>query len=262
MASVLYIEWLKVKRYRTFWILTVLFMFFLPAWNYGINNGVLHIGSGGIDILNKAYGFDYIWENVGFWSSLFIIVLSVLIIILTTNEYQFRTNRQNVIDGWTRFQFYNAKWSVVIILSLLTTLYIFIVGFLFGISNSSISDFPGHIEKLFYTFVLTLNYLGFSLLLSFLFKRSGLTIGIFFLYSMFIETLLKSLLNWKIASKPGLYLPLQCSDELLPFPVLDLLKSIAKLEATDGNTGYIVASFFWVTIYYFIGRVKLMKSDW
>jgi hypothetical protein len=167
-----------------------------------------------------------------------------------------------VIDGLTRLQFYHAKWGVIVVLSLFTTLYVFIVGFLFGISNSSISEFPGHIEKLLYTFILTLNYFGFSLLLSFLFKRSGLTIGIFFLYCMFIETLLKGLLNWKIESKPGFYLPLQCSDELLPFPILDMVKSIAKLDAAPSNTGYIIASCIWIAIYYFIGRVKLMKSDW
>jgi hypothetical protein len=238
-------------------------MFFLPAWNYGINDGFLQVGGGGIDILNKVYGFDYIWENMGFWSSLFIIVLSVLVIILTTNEYQFRTNRQNIIDGWTRLQFYHAKWGVVVVLSILTTLYVFLVGFTFGITNSSISEFPGNIEKLFYTFVLTLNYFGFSLLLSFLFKRSGLTIGIFFLYCMFIETLLKSLLNWKIAWKPGLYLPLQCSDELLPFPILEMVKTLAKLETASANNAYyILTSLAWITIYYFIGRNKLMKSDW
>jgi hypothetical protein len=60
MVSLLHIEWLKIKQYRTFWILAGLFMFFLPAWNYGINNGILKIGGGGIDILNKVYGFGYI----------------------------------------------------------------------------------------------------------------------------------------------------------------------------------------------------------
>lgn len=263
MRSLLYIEWLKIKRYRTFWILAGLFMLILPLWNYGISNGILQIGSGDINILNKVYSFNYIWENMGFWTSLFVVVLTVLIIILVTNEYQFRTNRQNIIDGWTRLEFYHAKWGVVVILSLLTTLYVFVTGFLFAISNSSIQEFPGHIEKLFYTFVLTLNYFSFGLLLSILFKRSGLTIGMLFFYCAFIEFMVKGFLKWRLNTNIGTYMPLQCSDELLPFPVLDMIKTIAKLnESAINNTSYVIASFAWIILYYLIGRRKLMKSDW
>jgi ABC-2 type transport system permease protein len=262
MASLLYIEWLKIKRYLTFWVLIALFALILPLWNYAVSHGFIQIGNGDINVLNKVYSFQYIWENIGFWTSLFVIFLSVLVIILTTNEYQFRTNRQNIIDGLTRLQFFHGKWIMVISLSILTTLYVFIVGVLFAANNGSMSEFPGHIEKLFYVFVLTLNYYSFSLLLSFFFKRSGITMGIFFLYCMFIETLMKSYVNYRFETNIGNYMPLQCSDELLPFPILDLIKSLAKMDAAPNSTPYLVASFVWIIIYYIIGRIKLMRSDW
>lgn len=265
MKELLSIEWLKLKSYRTFWILTGFFALLLPLWNYGISNGIVQLGGGGkggINLFSQAYSFSYVWENMGFWSSIFVVFLSILVIIITTNEYQFRTNRQNVIDGWSRLQFYHAKWYIVFVLSLLTTVYVFLVGFIFGAVNGSISDFPGHIIKLFYVFVLSLNYYAFSLLLSIFFKRSGITIGIFFLYSMIIESFLKFLINWKLDFHAGDFLPLQCSDELLPFPILDIVKALAKIESAPSPLPYVIVSFAWIAIYYFVGRSKLLKSDW
>jgi ABC-2 type transport system permease protein len=262
MRSLFAIEWLKLQRYRTFWILIGFFVVLLPLWNYGISHGIVKMGGKDINILNQVYSFSYIWENIGFWTSIFVVFLSILIIIITTNEYQFRTNRQNVIDGWTRMQFYHAKWQVVFVLSLLTTLYVFIVGFLFAVSNDGMSNFPGNIVKLFYVWVLSLNYYSFCLLLSLLFKRSGITIGMFFLYCMIIETLCKELINWKMDFKLGNYLPLQCSDELLPFPILDMIKSLAKLQDAPPALPYVIVSFAWIAVYYFVGRKKLLASDW
>lgn len=267
MQALLSIEWMKLKRYRTFWILIGFFAFLLPAWNYALNAGIVNLmggnkNGGGIDILNKAYGFDYVWQNMGFWTSLFVIFLAALIIIITTNEYQYRTNRQNVIDGLTRLQFFHTKCWLVLWLAILTTVYVFIVGFIFGITNGSMGDFPGEIQNLFYVFVLALNYYSFALVLSVFMKRSGLTMGMFFLYCIFIESLAKGLLNWKIDWNPGNYLPLQCSDELLPFPILDFVKSLAKLKEAPPNTPYVIMSFVWIAVYYIVARRKLLKSDW
>ncbi|WP_276134165.1 ABC transporter permease [Polluticoccus soli] len=265
MRSLLAIEWLKYKSYRTFWILTGFFIVLLPLWNYGIANSLFNIngsGNSGINVLNQVYSFSYVWENVGFWASIFVMFISVLMIILTTNEYQYRTNRQNVIDGWSRMDFYHAKWQVALALAVLTTLYVFIVGVGFALRTDTMSNFPGHIEKLFYVFILSLNYYGFSLLLSLFFKRSGITIGMFFLYCMIIESLLSRVINWKLDTKIGNYMPLQASDELLPFPILDLFKSIARLQEAPSALPYVIASAAWIAIYYFAGRQKLLKSDW
>ncbi|OSZ78183.1 hypothetical protein CAP35_07945 [Chitinophagaceae bacterium IBVUCB1] len=262
MQSLLAIEWLKLKRYRTFWILIGCFTFLLAAWNYGISGGVLKLGAGDVNILNQAYTFSHVWENLGFWTSFFVIFLSILIIIITTNEYQFRTNRQNIIDGWSRLEFYHAKWIVVLVLSILTTLYVFLLGMVFGGSYGSFSEFPGNIEKLFYAFITTINYFGFSLLVAILFKRSGISIGIFFLYNMIIETLLKNLINWKLDFKAGNYLPLQSSDELLPFPLMDMAKAMLNIKDAPPTLSYIITSLVWICLYYLIGRRVLMRRDW
>jgi len=265
MKSLLAIEWLKVKKYTTFWVLAGLFTVLLFAWNYMNSSGLLKLaGPNNIGLLTNAYKFPEIWDNVAHWTKFFSGLVAIVIIILTTNEYQYRTNRQNVIDGWSRSQFYNAKWLLVLVMTVLITFYTFLLVLIFALANgSSMSDMGAHAEKLLYVMVMALDYFSFALTLSFFFKRSGMTIVIFLLYTYIIEIIFQQLLNWKIAWKPGNYLPLQCSAELLPFPLLKTLKSITGLAASGPtDTVLVITTIAWIIIYYFIGRAKLLRSDW
>ena len=92
MRSLLNIEWLKIKSYRTFWILIGFFIVLLPLWNYFIAEGAVVLGSKELNLASQLYGFSSIWQNLGFWTSVFVLFISILVVILTTNEYQFRTN--------------------------------------------------------------------------------------------------------------------------------------------------------------------------
>lgn len=262
MKNLLAVEWLKLKKFTTFWLLTGFFALLLPLWNMGISKGVIKVGGGEISLVSQAYGFANVWQNIGFWTSIFVVFLSILVIIITTNEYQYRTNRQNVIDGWSRLDFYHAKWQVVLSLSVLTTVYVFFVGFWFGVQYGSIGDFPGSFRHLFYIWLLALNYYAFSLVLSLFLKRSGIAIGMFFLYAMVVEAMVSKFINWALDTEVGYFLPLQCSDELLPFPILDALKAMAQLQSGVDPMWYVFASFGWIVAYYFIGRQKLLRSDW
>lgn len=262
MKQLLRIEWLKIKNFRTFRVLALLFMILLPLWNYGINLGILKIGAGDINLLSKAYSFSYVWQNLGFWASVFSVFIAVLIIILTTNEYQYRTHRQHIIDGWTRLDFYHARWLVVLAFSLLTTVYVFLCGLVFGTAYGSFSSFPGSIIHLFYFWVTSFNYYAFALLLAIFLKRSGIAIGMLFLYAMIIESLLSKTINWGFKTNAGNYLPLQSSDELLPFPATTLIKNVMALPEGPPAWSYVLASVIWILIYYITGREKVLRSDW
>ncbi|HQE12953.1 MAG TPA: hypothetical protein PLQ78_09400, partial [Flavipsychrobacter sp.] len=82
MFKLLYIEWLKVKSYKTFRVLIGCFILLLPLWNYGISDGSLKLGNtGGINLFSQAYSFSGVWQNIGFWTSYFSILIALLIII-------------------------------------------------------------------------------------------------------------------------------------------------------------------------------------
>ena len=261
MKALLAIEWLKIKRYRTFWILAAFFTVLLPLWNYMIASGMMQMGGGGVNFLNRAYSFPGVWENVGFWASIFIIFLSMLVIILTTNEYTYRTHRQNVIDGWSRMQFYHAKVWLVVALSLVATIYLFLTGAILGLTHYG--DAGDMFEKgapILYFFVLAINYLGFALVLSIWIKRSGLAIGVFMLYILIIENMLKGLINWSTQAHYGNFLPLQSSDELLPFPMMSMAQQLLKQDAPE-KWIYILVSLGWCTLYYLLGRDMIQRRD-
>lgn len=266
MIALLQIEWLKIKRYRTFWVLACLFLVLLPLWNYEVAHGFIKLGGGdknAFNFLSTAYAFPQVWGNMGFWGSIFIWFLTILVIILTTNEYTYRTNRQNVIDGWNRLDFFHAKVLLVVALSAAATLYLFILGAIFGgINSHSLSNIFTDFAQVGYFFILSVNYLGFGMLIAIWIKRSGLAIGLFLLYSMIIENIVKSILNHYMDKPFGNFMPLQCSDELLPFPMLQMAKAMLPMGTSLSMNTYLMVSVFWCGAYYVISRAILTRRDW
>jgi ABC-2 type transport system permease protein len=266
MTALLAVEWMKLKRYKTFWVLVVLFLILLPLWNYEIAKGELNFGGGGpnqsVNLLSTAYTFPDVWGNVGFWGSIFIVFMSILVVIITTNEFTYRTHRQNMIDGWERLQFFNAKVLVVFCLSLFATIYVFLTGLFIGVVNGgSIQNAFAEIHNILYFFLLALDYLGLAFFLAILVRRSGLAIGLFLLYNNVVEHILKSYLNSQSSIPLGNFLPLQASDEMLPFQFSKMVKGMFQ-SADISTSTYAIATVCWCAIYYFAGRTILMRKDW
>lgn len=262
--DLLRLEWLKYKRYKTFWVLTLLFFGFLAGIYGMIASGWLAINPGGLPLVERARNFATIWSDLGFYASYFVIILSILIIILNGNEIQFRTNRQNVIDGLSRLQFYHMKWSMVIVLSAACTLFVILYGTLTGLlTGAGFNRFFDHFERLLWLFLICLNYLGFALCLSVLVKRSGLAIGLMMFYSMIIETMFHMLFLFKFqAPALDLLLPLQVSDELLPARSAELLKLGLSGAWVPEKWQYAGITCCWIILYYLLGRRKILLKDW
>ncbi|MBA3829800.1 MAG: hypothetical protein H0X33_12740 [Taibaiella sp.] len=263
MKDLLSVEWLKIKSYRTFWILIGCFIVLLPLWNYEISKGIINFTKGaGANLLGGAYSFPGVWGNVGFWGSVFVLFLSMLIIIITTNEFTFRTHRQNVIDGWSRLQFYHAKVLMVVLFSVLATIYYIIIGACFGMSNlGTFGDIFSAPEQFGYFFLISLDYMGFAMLLALLLRRSGLSMGLFLVYTIILEAILQHSLNYITSSKAGNYLPLQASDELLPFPLTEMMRNMMHAQQSSLSS-YVYVTIGWCLVYYFAGRMMMLKRDW
>jgi ABC-type transport system involved in multi-copper enzyme maturation permease subunit len=257
--SLLSIEWLKIRRYRTFWVLIGLFVLLLALWNLQLARGVLDFD---LPIAND-YSFPVAWENFGWWGSIFVLFLAILIITLTCNEYTFRTHRQNVIDGLSRLKFFHAKVALVLAISILVTALVFILGAAFGIHYSHGADkLTNGLKNVPYFFLLVLNYLGAALLVALLIRRSGLAISLFLLYALIAEIFLKFTLNHYMEVNWWNFLPLQSSDELLPFPLIRMgMKMANKKIETYPDYMYVIASIIWIAVYYFAARRIVLKRD-
>jgi ABC-2 type transport system permease protein len=260
MMHLLAIEWLKLKKYRTFWVLMILFASLYLLWNYGVNKSFVSIGNGPVNVFSSSYSFPAVWGNMGFVYSWLELFLSILVIIVICNEFTFKTNRQHVIDGMHRLEFLHGKVYLILGISAISTLFFILAGLIFGYANGGGNPLD-NIEKVAYVFIYTLNYTAFAGLLAILFKRSGITMVMLFAYFL-IESILGKLINYKLNTHFGDLLPLQSSDELLPLPVLKSMNGLVPSSTPEISTYvYVIASLVYVAIYYIIARQKMLKSD-
>jgi putative exporter of polyketide antibiotics len=157
-----------------------------------------------------------------------------------SNEYTFKTHRQNIIDGWSRSQFITSKLMDVLILSvIITTLYI-LVCLVTGFTNSGSDTNP--LKNAYYTGLFALQtfaQLSIAFLIGFLVRKAFLALGIFIFYFMILENLLVGLFRWK-ESPVGHYMPLEISDRLVPPPAFfRLLDPQAYQNSLDAITLHI-----------------------
>src|SRR5258708_23333984 len=100
MLRILQVEWMKVKNYRTFWILLAITLISIPAVNYMLYN--IFNNSKGKSILASSFVFPDVWQTISWNSSLLFFIPAILIITLTTNEFTYKTQRQSGLDWWRR----------------------------------------------------------------------------------------------------------------------------------------------------------------
>jgi ABC-type transport system involved in multi-copper enzyme maturation permease subunit len=262
MKALLAIEWLKLKRYRTFWWLLAFYGGLLILVTLMVFKGIFTVGANGINILSSLFNFPNVWKNVGFWASMIVDFLAFLMIILVSNEYQFRTNRQNVIDGQTRLQFLHAKYGLVLVLSIGATLFFMlnciVVG---GIASSGLQNMTSGINNVLYFFLHAFNLISFGLLLGLLLKRSGIALSVFLGYQLIVENMLKAFIDSRVYRGIGTYLPLQSTDDMFPIPVMEMVRSLTNAPEAPSLIWSAIAGVFWCCLYYVIARRRILTTD-
>lgn len=254
MLKNLSIEWLKLKNYRTFWWLIGLFVLCLIGSNY-ITYQLKVVTSmqskGGLDLLlGSPFSFPDVWQAVSYVSSYVLFLPGFLMVILITNEYNFKTHRQNIIDGMSRTEFALTKIFMAVILSILSTIVVVLITIVTGLTAGSSFSLTGSVYILYFL-LQALTYTLGGLLLGTLLKKSGLSIAIYLIYIGFIKNLISFLLD-RYAGGIGSYMPVKSSDELIPMP---FFKQVTKSLITppDGTwllimTIFFIVAFYWITV--------------
>lgn len=226
MLSILKIEWLKIKKYSAFWWMLGIVALTYPGINfifYKVYQGLTikkdMTGAIANSILGNPFAFPETWHSVAYFSSFFVIVPSILVIMIITNEYTFKTNRQNIIDGWSRNQFVTSKLLGVAIISLIATLMYVFTATYFGITtkDANVTSWAEGIEYIPLFFLQTFAQLSIAFLLGFLIKKSFIALGIFIFHYLILENILGGILKIFNLSG-GRFLPLAISNKLIPGP--------------------------------------------
>lgn len=260
MLHLLKIEWLKIKNYRAFWVFAVLYLvsiFIITYISWYIEQRTKVQMPVTAMILGNSFWFPKVWQTVGWLSSWLLYFPGMILIMLMVNEFNFKTHRQNIIDGWSRQQFIAVKIAWVVIFSVLITLINMITCLFFGFISRSSFSMDGT-QYILYIFIQSLAYLFFALMLAVLFRKSGLAIIIFILYGIIFEWLIMSLTNFQFRLSPaGYFLPLQASDVLIPIP----FGTKVFYPDSPGVTALIIAVIVYIMAYVLFARKKFLVDD-
>lgn len=268
MLHLLKIEWLKVKNYRTFWVLIILYLVSIVGANYLIHQ-ILQANLEDTMRKNPAdafvrmmirtppYSFPLAWAMTAYVSSYLFIIPGFLTIILFTNEFSYKTHRQNLIDGYTRNQFITAKLLGIVSLSLISTLTVGFTALAFGLSGDI--PFGGeYLRFLSLSFLQCLSYCLMALMLGTLFKRSGIALGVYFVYVVIFDNVLFQVFN-KYLNNTGYYLPMESADNLIPLPVAE---DMQKYLLTRPEFSYVLIScIVYLALYIFVTFKKFNSDD-
>jgi len=216
MMHLLKIEWLKIKNYRTFWIFMALYVVGLFSINYiAYQFQVEMTKQTPLNIF--PYDFPRVWGTIGWISSFLLYFPGMLMILFITNEYTYKTHRQNVVDGWTRAQFVFAKIGVAVTLALVITIIVAINAAVFGVMSGNSFKWEGF-DKIFYAFIQALSHLFLAMIVAVFVRRGALSIAIYFLYGLVLEQIIGAILTNYDLGRAWYYFPLQTADELVPLP--------------------------------------------
>jgi ABC-2 type transport system permease protein len=260
------VEWLKIKYYRTFWILMAVVAVCIPAFNYVIyditDNSFPKIN--GQNLLGNPFSFPNVWSTVPYNAGILVFMPVILIITLFTNEYSFRTQRQNIIDGWSRSRFIQIKLIQIFLLTVFVTGVVILTCLYFGwLTRKPMQPKAGwdELRYILFFFIEIFDYSLIAVVISLLIRRAGLAMGIFFLY-MIIEQFVVSIGRNKYKVEWVNYLPEEVSDRLIPQPFA------RKIISADNHAlweklvpVYLSISILYITLFILFISWWFRKSD-
>lgn len=238
----------KILPYRTVWVILLLYVVLLAGF-VSVGGSVTVNGQ---QLGNKLYVFPELWNRLAYVASYFNLLLGILLIILITDEYQFRTFRQQVIDGSSVAGLVQGKLAVSGLLALYGMLAVLGVGFFFGLTRSpdTLGRAPETLGAVLLYGVQALGYVSLAGLLGFLLRKAGPAFLGFLLYAWIVEPLLR----FGTPDQLDRFFPVKVLDSLTPTPGRELLATVtgpssALLPTQAAPLALVYIALFWLLSY-------------
>jgi ABC-type transport system involved in multi-copper enzyme maturation permease subunit len=246
MIKLLKIEFRKILTYKIFWILTGLYFIFLSAGllmaEFMINNIV--------DNTNKhlpipiphitIYFFPWLWQNITFFATIRYVLIfpAIVIIILITNEFTFKTIRQSVINGMSKAELLLSKLLIILVISVVMTFLLGIGTMVLGMLHTMDLTFALVFEKSSFIlgfFITVLTIQVYALFFAFILRNTGLSIALFTLYTFIVEPIVYYFLKSPVVFENNIspYLPVNAVLRVTEYPSIPVLKNLMGLNLQD-----------------------------
>jgi len=246
----------------------------IAAIKFEFGNFKLHLSDAGI------FNFPYIWHFNTYVASILKFFLLLVIVSMMSNEYSYKTLKQNLIDGLSKKEFILSKFYTVIAFALVSTIFVFVVSLVLGLVYSDYNELAiifSDLDYLLAFFIKLVGFFSFGLFLGILVKRSAFAVGAMFVW-LIAESMFKGYLYWsfKDAENTGdkvdgvmQFLPLESMTNLIkePFSRLGAVRSAAntmgevftKTYSVEFTTILIVS--FWTFAFIYLSYALLKKRD-
>lgn len=266
MLHLLNIDLKKLTNYRTFWVVIIIYFSILVIVTTSGMAILTYLAAKGAEFgadINvrriPLYHFPDVWQNMIWISGFLKFTLGVLVVISVTNEYAYRTVRQNIIDGLSRLEFLQSKILTNVLLAAVSTAGLFIISLAAGLIMSPelrISEIFDDIEFFPAYFLQVFGYLSFALMISVLINRAGLTILV-----LMVARALEMIVVYNVLEKADflwVYFPLESLESLITIP----FKRYVFLEILDHPMIVtVLAASFWTFMFNYFAYLKLKKAD-
>jgi len=251
MLRLLNIEFQKLRYNKSAKVLTItyfiliLLISLIASYEFNFGGVNFRLADQGI------FNFPYIWHVnswIAAWLKLF---LAIVIVSMMANEYTNRTLKQNLIDGLSKKEFLASKFLTVILFSLISTVFLFIVSLTLGLIFSDFNEISiilSDLEFILAYFVKLVGFFSFCMFLGILIKRSAFALG-FLIFWQLIEgafRLFSGLIKWKfdsdVVDKFIPFLPLDSMSNLIIEPItrLNVIQSAVKQLGENFERDYAV----------------------
>lgn len=223
------------------------------------------------------FNFPYIWHFNTYVAAILKLFLAIVIVSMMSNEYSYRTLKQNLIDGLSKKEFVLSKFLTVVGFALISTVFVFIVSMILGLSFSDYDEVGiifSDLEYLLAYFVKLLGFFSFCLFLGVLVKRSAFALGFLLIWSI-LENIAIGLMKWEffkgtdVAANVSQFFPLESMANLIkePFSRLNFIQTAATQLGEGFTKSYdvtwycILIVLVWTTIFVYGSYAILKKRD-
>jgi ABC-type transport system involved in multi-copper enzyme maturation permease subunit len=256
MTSLLRIELRKLLPYSTFWVLlllqcSLLFIFFYARGHILINGKMAG---------DELYQFPKLWMHLTYISSFLNLIPGILLIILVSDEYTFRTLRQQVIDGFSRANVVQSKYTVILLLAILLAAYVLLLGLGFGLyygKDTEGTSMFTDAQYVFYYLVQLVGYMTLAMLVAFLVRKTGLGIMVFMAYSLVIERLI----HWQTPDSIDKYFPMKALAALTPSPHAEMEQLMLGITDVLTPMQALVPAILYIILFCFLSYQLLRSRD-
>jgi len=276
MIRLLQIEFIKLWNNRASKVLIIL-SFLLPFTIAFITSIKIDLGFVRLDPAEYGiFDFPFIWHWNTYFAAAFKLFFALVAISMVANEYNYRTLKQNLIDGLSKKEVVLSKFYVTIVYSLISTIGVFIMSLIIGSIYSSYNEASiifRDLEYLFAYFLKLVAFFSFCLFITTLVRRSIFSIGIIVLLSA-IEWISYAYLRWEVyedeaysfAENISQFFPLMSMYNLVEQPFLRYAKKVSPEEIGIAHDyavqwGEILIAMGWTAIFVYGSYLLLKKRD-